>query len=76
MAESKVTPLTEGVFLILGGDKRQIKECLLTLRWGDVMFLPYLAGVVFIPLKARAVGYFFHASMYIMVIYLESIFEK
>lgn len=36
------------------------------------MLLPYLAGIVIVPLKARTVGYFFHGDMYIMVIYLWS----
>lgn len=62
--------LAPGVLLILGGDKGQIEKRLLAFRWGNLMFLPYLNRVVIVPLKARAVGNFFHGGLYIMVIYL------
>jgi len=72
LTQGKVALLALGVFLILGGDKGQIEKRLLAFRWGDVMLLPYLAGIVLIPLKARAIGNFFHGYMYIMVIYAVS----
>lgn len=72
LTQGKVAFLALGMLLILGRDERQIEKRLFAFRWGNVVFFPNLAGVVFIPLKARTVGYFFHGYMYIMVIYVMS----